>query len=704
MKRFIVISILAAMVGDALACAIPGTHNYYLFSTVNPTNWKWSISQRCDDNWKAYSDSTVQWFNANKLREVANKKNDALMVSYIDQLEKYIEICERLSDRWDYPTKEEQAKCRQQLSTIRQYALSKIRTRLRSQHGLLYMRCNMMLGRHQDNVTFWQQTASKFINSVYRDMMLNIYAGALLKSGRTDEATQIFMEQGDVESLYTYYYKKRSFESIKSEYLRQPNSPALPFLLQDFANNSQEAIDAQEEMGNLPGKLFIRDIGKAEAMKMCALATQVIQEKKTEHPALWLSVKAWLLFLFDDKQQALATINEAVSQNDSGRCADNARALRLFITASQQNVGTTLDDFLASELTWLEEKAKEERNGGEDYENHYTHVYDRLVHQVLVPRYDQMGRSNQATAFLCVYDEQPVAFHMLLSNNTTRMDDDEWNGDYSTDFFYRIDHAPVNQLEDYLAYTMQQPQTALDRWLSTHIRHDEEFLHEVIGTKYLRLGQWAEAEKHLALVSLDFINHMNIASYMAQNSYQKEPWMKGKYAKEIQPSTLPTKTKTNQKLDFVREMQQMEQGFGMMEPDRRFQRAYDLAIRYAQASFTGKCWYLTRYGVSVYDSLRSDEINMLEKARELLKTALSANEFLQKEKTLFALAYLPDQPWYTTEWNDEKADYEKVLHRNGAQYQALLELARFEKNNATRTSEYVSHCDVLKEFIKSEQP
>jgi hypothetical protein len=84
--------------------------------------------------------------------------------------------------------------------------------------------------------------------------------------------------------------------------------------------------------------------------------------------------------------------------------------------------------------------------------------------------------------------------------------------------------------------------------------------------------------------------------------------------------------------------------------------------------------------------------------------ALSDDSFLQKEKTLFAMAYLPEEPWYTMEWSDEKIDYVKVLHRDAAQYQALQTLARFEKDNATRTSRYVSRCDVLKEFIKAVQP
>ena len=56
---------------------------------------------------------------------------------------------------------------------------------------------------HQDNINFWQQTASQFIETVYKDMMKNIYAGALYKMGREAEAGQMFAEMDDYESLMT---------------------------------------------------------------------------------------------------------------------------------------------------------------------------------------------------------------------------------------------------------------------------------------------------------------------------------------------------------------------------------------------------------------------------------------------------------------------------------------------------------------------
>jgi hypothetical protein len=702
LKRLLSVAVLSLMAVRLLACATPGTHNYYLFSTIDADDWEYRQNLICMDNWRAYiGKDDFYWFDADEVRKVAQQKGDALMMSYVDNLKKYLDVAAKVRETWEYPTKKELLRRQQTLMSIQKYAFSKTTTRLRSQHALLYMRCNMMLGDHRTNVTFWESTASKFINSVYRDMMRNIYAGALLKTGRINEATQIFMEQGDMASLYTFYYQKRSYEAIRQEYLRNPNAPALPFLLQDFANNAQEAYDEKLDEYNLPGKLFVRDIKKSEAMQMCALARQVVKEGKSQDPALWLSLEAWLQYLFGDRRQALASIRQAVSLDGKPRIKDNARVLRLFIEASVGKADAKLDDFLAKELSWLEEAARQERGNEQHFENHYTQAYDRLVHQVLMPNYTKAGRTNEANAFLAVYDEQPKVFYMLAAHRQSRVSEYGWNNDYSSDFFCHIDSMAIPQLEQYLAYTNRKPVSALDKWLSARIRHDNDFFHEVLGTKYLRLARWKEAEKHLAQVSLDFINTMNIVPFMARRDFRVEPWIKRQRIRQELQEPGTARTTVNQKLAFVREMIQMEQGFGSMKAEAKARRAYDLAVRYAQASYAGDAWYLTRYGKSCYEEPRSDEMNMVQKASELLQTAQSLDDFLWKEKTYFALAWLPFDSWYTEEWDSKTATYVKKPLPRSYQYRALYHLANYERQNASRTSAYVSRCDVLKQFLKS---
>ena len=251
MKRFIAISLLAVTTAvSAFACAWSESYNYYLFRAYNPQEFRQRVDEVTTNNWKVYLGSHEEYFNfrADEVKEFAQKKGDLLMVSYVENLEKYLECAEQKRyESWSYPTKEELAERQKTLMSVRTYAQGKLKTRLRSQHALLLMRCNMMLGRHAENVTFWTTTASTMIESVYRDMMRNIYAGALYKTGSEEAAAAIFAEQGDWESLMTQYYERRSYKAIRQEYLNNPNSPVLPFLLTDFVNNAQEAVDAQND-------------------------------------------------------------------------------------------------------------------------------------------------------------------------------------------------------------------------------------------------------------------------------------------------------------------------------------------------------------------------------------------------------------------------------------------------------------------------
>ena len=709
MKRFIVISLLALSVVNVFGCAIPGTHNYYLFSVCGPEDWQSSVDRRCTENWKAYAGSKApSWFDAETYTAIARGKGDALMVSYLTHLSAYLECAHDARNTWDYPTKEQLAERRQQLIDIRQYALDQLQSRLRSQHALLYMRCNMMLEQHHDNLVFWEQTAKNYIKSVYRDMMRNIYAGALLKSGRNEEATQIYAEQGDQQSLYTYYYRKRTVQGIREEYERNPNSAALPFLLQDFANNAQEAYDEQQD-GNWPGKMFVHTVTAMENRQMCMLADRVLSDHKTLNPALWMSLKAWLYYLSNNRLMALQAIERAVDLKSTlPRVADNARVLRLYIRSMQSPANPALDQFLANELEWLSTKAREERSADSYfYDNHYTRAYDRLVHQALVPRYTAAGRSNEAIAFLGVYDEQPKVYYQAQRKLQSRNDEYRWNNDYSGDFFYHLDTIPTAQVEQYLAY-MQQPVTtetsALRRWLSSHIRHDATFLHELLGTKYLRLAQWQQAVAHLEEVPLSYINTMNIVPFMARRSYSVEPWLQRQRIKEEdQMPSAGLRVNENQKLQFAREMMQLEQGYDDLAPATRGQRAYQLAIRYTQASYAGDAWYLTRYGKSIMDTLRADEVNMLARASELLATAVDQGDSKWKEKMLFARAFLPIDSWYSEEWNNQRVDNDTILQRSSHQYKALQQLIDFTHKNNASTSEYVSRCDVLRQFIRHTQ-
>lgn len=673
MKRFIAISLLmATTVLPAAACIWDDTDNYYLFRAYNSREFRGYVDEVTSNNWKVYlgSQEPYYYFDADEVIAFARKKGDLLMVSYVQNLKKYLKCAEEKRwEQWDYPTKEQLAERQKTLLAVRTYAQSKLKSRLRSQHALLVMRCNMMLGRHADNVTFWVTTGSTMIESVYRDMMFNIYAGALYKTGSEEIAAKIFAQQGDWQSLMTMYYERRSCKAIRQEYLQDPNSPVLPFLLTDFVNNAQEAIDIPE--GRLEGKLFIRDITKEEARQMCQLAATVVSEGKTSNPVLWQSAKAWIEFMFGDHRQGLSDIEKAMKMEGEQRMKDNARVLKLYMTATEKPLSPEFDDYLAQELTWIDQRLKED--------NSFLDPTRRLVHQVLADK----------------YSSRPLIAAALLKSI----------GSYQYDVY--IDTVRVEALLQYMDYAATPAQTALDRYLKPRQQIDRTAMNDLVGTKYMRLCQWQQAIGWLQQVPASYYSEKGYAVYAANRHWSVEPWMERQFlSDEMEYSDQKWQLKENPKLAFAREMERMEGELNILKNKARQQRCYDLAVRYAQANFTGDCWFLMRNGKSICDTLRCNETDFGAKAVGLLQEACMTKDAALKERSLFALSYgylyfseWQLQPWYSD--NPDAPSYQRLKNPRSRQYQAFAALADYERQNATRTSSYVSRCDEYQQFLKA---
>ena len=692
MRKFIITNLLTLMALPMLACVGIGTYNYYMFNLYTTDDFNNRVQKICNDNWKVYLGMNKDdwfYFDADKIAETAQSKNDPLMVSYVRQLARYLDCADQVGrEQWDYPTKDQLVKRKATLESVRIYATSKLKTRLRSQHALLLMRANMLLKRHAENVEFWETTASQYIETVYKDMMKNIYAGALYKTGREVQAGEIFAEQGDYQSLMTQFYLKRSYAAIRQEYLKNPNSLVLPFLLQDFVNNSQEAYDAKYDSGGFGGKLFIRDISESEAKQMIAFCQQVVNEQKTEVPAMWQTAKAWLEYMFGSKEQSVSEITQAVNMQGTKRMTDCARAIRIYIeTAQAKPHSTDFDNWIGPEMQWLHDQWKQ-NDYGAYYGSYHYHAYTRIVQQLLAKHYEDEGR-------------QDIAAFIYRS------------GDYGN-YDVIIDTTSVDNLKRINSYMASTPKTGIDKYLhSIKIQSDLEHdyrMQDVMGTKYLRLCQWDEAIEWLSQVPASFYNDKGYAPYAALRKTNVEPWIKRQWLSDDQVyGNHQWNLKENPKLAFAKEMRQLEGELNVLKGKARQQRCYDLAVRYAQVNETGDCWFILHDGKSPgYYRKPSEnpvnETNLYVRIMELLNEAVKTTDLQLKERALFALAYgelQHDNLWFTFgDWNSATREYEVLPNRNSSQWKAFAQLADFEKKNTNGQSQYVTKCDEYDVFRK----
>ena len=423
MKKFIFVSLFAlALCADAWACISEApTHNNYMFSVFRRESMDSPFREDINAYWKRYagdmSDTSTDYYrwNRDKIDAAARSRGDVLMQRYMKLLDSYLQVCDEVSyDSWDYPTKEQLTKRKSTLNSIRNSATMAMKTGLRELNALMVMRANMMLGYDQANISFWNSTAQNLPKGVWREVARNIYARALLNTGKRIEACNIYAEQGDMQSIKWSMRNYRNLAGIQKIYLDDPNSPTLIYLVQDFVNNVQETLDQATGTGTDEDwikTIDARVVYKADAMRFVDFAKNVVRSGKNEYPCLWKSAIGMIYYLFGMSEEAVAELDEAMAMDGTPRMKDNARCIRLLASTGCNMFSPSYSAYLLKEMQRLDELIRDERGTSDIYPNHYTDVKERVVYNALVPKCMATGRVNMALALLGMMEENEQDFY-----------------------------------------------------------------------------------------------------------------------------------------------------------------------------------------------------------------------------------------------------------------------------------------------------
>ena len=699
MKRFLICSLIAALpFTNSTACVSEGpTHNRYMFSVYrhNALTDGPAFLYDIDRYWQMYTGNDgpsgvgfYKW-NRDEIMSTARKKNDTAMMAYLTLFNRYFKTCEAYTeDAWNYPTKQQMAQRQKSFQNVLAAAKAYRGTALRPQYVLLQMRANMMLGYNNANIALWNSTASRLAQSVWRDAMRNIYARALLKSGQRTRACNIYAEQGDVQSIKNVMRNFRNLAGIKTIFAQNPNAPTLHFLVQDFVNNVQETLDQKaagfddaEWFKTIDAKLVYRK----EAMAFVQFAVVAAANANVKSPSLWLAAASMVDYLIGNNQRAIAEADKAVEADGTERMRDNARAIRLLVSTRTNKPTAEYTDYLLAEFRWLDAKIKEERGNSSEYENHYTDVKDRVVHHGLEPLFRKVGMDNTALA-LCAM--------MNAEGNYNNVTYGPWD-----EYFSKMDSLKADRLADYYQYLSTPHANAFETYCTQNTYHDADYFNDLIGTTLIAEGRFADAIPYLKKVGMSLLSTQMISIYSSQRHYDTPRWF-GK--QRVEEAYEPVKVTRNAKLDFCMDMTDRLSRYNLTrEGSDRQQMAYDLAVRYYQASCYGDCWYLTHYYHSVMDSARSWEKDFAAETVKYLNVAKQSDDVRLRYRSLYALAFMPVEPWATVEY-DTSNGYKEVLvvHPKSAQYMALSDLDMFAKAYPNAIDDYTRRCDVLHEFRK----
>ena len=711
MSRFIKIIILSCVIytipSDISACLMEyPSHNYYMISYVDKNYESNIFADGINAFWKSYTKGTYDeypQFDQHGLEEFILSQQDYDMHEYVQNLNIYLDICNEI-DYWSYPTEEELEERESTLLELKNKSIDYSGSRLRSQYSLLYMRCNMLLEDWGEIKRYWESTANKLPQNVFYSMMENIYAGSLLRSGRFKESTSIYIRQGDIESVRWLLKEYVNVKGIRKIYEQDANSPLLPYLVQDYVNMIQETLDNSQ--GTTPESLFRRFQTSLECIPFYCLSKEVVESGKSKNPCMWSTASAMLYYLNGDLKTSKLISSESLQLDGDERVKDNCRCVNILINSSDSACDR---NWLVNELLWLENKIKTENTHSYCYSN----AYERILMKSLVPIYSCPTSQSLGLAVAGLYNE------LLVSNNEYNSRSPKynpengpstWNDDYDNEYMQEyIYPLSAKSCSNYYKFLTSNHEDKLSSHICSKVYKDSNFFNDLIGTKYLSEGNFYSAIEYLEKVDLSYLSKQNISSYMQKRDFSKECWFVNQRCDENIEGISSFKFSSNPKLEFCRSIISLENKFNKTrKSDDKYDLAYQLACYYYQASHKGDCWWLTSYFKTNNDEYYKHHKNIsstdyIEKAKHYLKYCLSSKSIDMQSKCQYALAYIPIDPWADSEsdYTDGKLITTYVNpHPESSQYQYLSMLSSFFDSHKSESPDYISKCDVLKQFRK----
>lgn len=721
MKKFCIISLLLLLPAIARPCFDIGYGNKY---------WSFFMMKEFSDEFKtdflkfwneytgeklAQSDLEILTENSAinledyKIYAAAKKKNDSEMIEYLRLNNLYrqrrnndYDLCSNLYKEaydakgedvsewvsWYYPTKEDLEKATSNLLEVINAAKAYKGTKYADRYILLALRAMFQAGQFEEVTRYYSQNTSRVqANSDCRYLIDDLYAGALLRTGKKEEAIEIYAKLNDNVSLSWCVAGNYEYQALMNLYNRNHNSQAIPWVMVQYINNIEYELGRTKFYGEQDS---LQNIAiKRSANDFALKANKIADDKATDSPALWKSAAAYINFCLGKQKEAKTQIDAAMAMAGSASIKENARMTRLLIYAAESNYTPTYSNFMLTELKWLYSKVKEDvENYIENFETIQSAIKDKKLAAAV------------GGLHVTICSTDPTGYAQINGLGWFMSIDEYGTSDYSSRYFASLSKLTAAETEDY--YNNFASRDELSKWLWSQITNSRDYFNDLIGTKYLAEGNYQKAVQFLQQVPLSFLDQQAISKYMLYRDYSKPKWdelqRKGSiintWLSEDGIVDLPHLTK-NPKLEYCKEMTTL------MSQASQPQKAYEIATRLFQASEKGDCWHLAHYyhSQNYKASCTPAEIDFVTETRKYLETA--TNDPKYKEKALYALTLTSDPDSYITrEYNYKEEQYETTIDRNNQNFKDLQRLYQFEKTN-NNPSIFVTECGSYDFFVKN---
>lgn len=500
----------------------------------------------------------LRWIIANKANDI---KDFLLTAKELEELR-----ADRLSP-WYYPTSKEGYDSltdeKRRFEDIIARCDANSDGALADRYALQKVRALIATGRWQECIDYYRTAFAGYSESALMKRMAKGYvAGALSRLGETEVADSMFAELGDFRSLS----KKRDINN-RFIYMacRCPESENLKTILNSY-------VGYGEQESNL---------------SYLKVADAALNSSAVKHKGDWLFMKAYIEYSYNrDAAKAVELMAEARRHTFStAPMADDARFFEICVRADADDLKNIADNAYWAINSY----------GNKD-----------IVWRFLLPA---LLRQNRVTDALVLANYE-VPSEVDEDPKTDYDDKDTYT--YANIGFQLLVSRRPEEVEAYRR-TLTEGTSPLVAKFGHRIRKDRNYLDEIIGTLYLREGDYGKAVEYLSRVSHRYQRSMNIykedclihdpwvyAYTPRTESWEFNSWYGDEYYSDsytpdfVKSKTRPLKTQKNAKLNFAREMLRLEDVIANgSTPDER-----GLAqLRYVIGRYNSfnNAWALTQY-------------------------------------------------------------------------------------------------------------
>lgn len=593
LKRFIAVAICSISVVTAFACGAfnpitskPFSFHFYQGEDTptiitdqrneNISLWQSMTSReitRLDIEEAVYEMSLSQLQDAFETSKTKNSFLQWIIKSKATELKDFLLLAKEVEElrlnrasKWYYPIdKKERYDSRsesERFENIIDRCKNHTKGPLADRYGLQYVRVLLTLGKNKECIDFFNGHMAKLPdNNLFKKMAKGYIAGCLKKTGAIKKANSMFAEIGDFNSI----------SGNKSDYFKT------------LVNNNPESDVIKSRLNNWIGYGEDKD-----NLPFLDVADAALNSPKIVNKGDWLYLKAFIEETYNGNHaKALKYARQSLSNTFSKEeMRHDAKTMELCLSAEQGSAGSGL------------------LNDVETFQDNSVPYYFYIVPSLL-----KSGRKSEALlmanyASAIERKDMPAEYYSYRNGSQTVYP--IFNDTYANTGFQLMLSMSTQDVINYKEFL--KTGSPLVKKCKDSVRHDDDYLNEIIGTLFLREGNYDKAYEYLSKVSPEYQKELNVyqTGYLNDNPwfncYMPEdkwdyPSRKGE-EQDIEPLCNPENSSLllspdNAKLNFSKEMVKLRHLIATGSPDESGMAR----IRYALARYNSfvSCWALTQY-------------------------------------------------------------------------------------------------------------